>query len=88
MLGDELREFDALVVPSAPGEAPRGLEATGNPVFNRIWSLLHTPCVHVPTATGAQRLPLGLQVVGMIGDDARALACAHWVEQHLPVESL
>ncbi len=88
MLGDELREFDALVVPSAPGEAPRGLEATGNPVFNRIWSLLHTPCVHVPTATGPQRLPLGLQVVGMIGDDARALACAHWVEQHLPVESL
>ena len=88
MLSDLMREFDALIVPSAPGEAPRGLEATGNPVFNRIWSLLHTPCVHVPTATGPNGLPLGLQVVGRIGDDARALACAHWLQSNLPVEPL
>ena len=88
MLADLMREFDALVVPSAPGEAPRGLQATGNPVFNRIWSLLHPPCVHVPTATGPLGLPLGLQVVGMIGEDARALACAHWLERHLPVKPL
>lgn len=88
MLGDLLREFDALIVPSAPGEAPRGLQATGNPVFNRIWTLLHTPCVHVPTATGPLGLPLGLQAVGMIGGDARTLACAHWLERNLPVKSL
>ena len=75
--------FDALVAPSSPGEAPMGLEATGDPVFNRTWSLMHTPCVHVPITTGLNGLPLGLQVVGRIGDDARTLACADWIETRL-----
>ena len=80
---DAIAGFDVLVVPSSPGEAPRGLEATGDPVFNRTWSLMHTPCVHVPITTGPNRLPLGLQVVGRIGDDARTLACADWIETRL-----
>ncbi len=76
-------DCDVLVVPSAPGEAPRGIEATGDPVFNRTWSLLRTPAIHVPTGLGPNGLPLGVQVVGRIGDDARALACAAWVERAL-----
>ena len=75
--------FDVLVVPSAPGEAPRGLASTGDPVFNRTWSLLHTPSVQVPVGCGPNGLPLGLQVVGRIGDDARTLAAAHWIETRL-----
>ena len=75
--------FDVLVTPSAPGEAPAGLKSTGDPVFNRAWSLLHTPSVHVPITLGPRGLPLGLQVVGLIGDDARTLACAHWIETRL-----
>jgi len=67
-------------VPAAPGEAPRGLEATGNPVFNRIWTLLHVPAVTVPWTSGPHGLPLGVQVIGRVGDDARALACAHWLQ--------
>lgn len=82
-LADAMAGFDVLVVPSAMGEAPKGLDATGDPVFNRTWSLLHTPCVHVPLTTGPNGLPLGVQVVGRIGDDARTLACAHWLEQQL-----
>ena len=82
-LDGALGDFDALVVPSAPGEAPAGLEATGDPVFNRLWSLLHTPAIHVPLGEGPNGLPLGVQVVGRIGDDARALACARWIEQNL-----
>jgi amidase len=78
-----LGDLDVLVVPSSPGEAPAGLGFTGDPVFNRTWSFLHTPCVHVPLTFGPRGLPLGLQVVGRIGDDARALACAHWVEERL-----
>ena len=80
LLQGALGDFDALVVPSATGEAPAGLEATGDPVFNRIWSLLHTPAVHVPTSQGPDGLPIGVQVVGRIGDDARVLACAHWIQ--------
>lgn len=83
LLTDALGDFDALVVPAATGEAPRGLEATGDPVFNRIWSLLHGPALTVPCGKGPGGLPLGLQVVGRIGDDARTLACARWVERHL-----
>ena len=87
---DATTGFDALVVPSSPGEAPMGLEATGDPVFNRTWSLMHTPCVHVPITTGPNGLPLGLQVVGRIGDDARTLACADWIETRLrePVSAI
>ena len=80
-LADALGDFDALIVPSAPGEAPKGLESTGDPVFNRIWTLLHVPAVHVPVGKGPNGLPLGLQVVGRIGDDARVLACARWIER-------
>ncbi len=82
-LADAMTKIDVLVVPSAMGEAPKGLGATGDPVFNRTWSLMHTPCVHVPLTTGPNGLPLGVQVVGRVGDDARALACAHWIEQRL-----
>jgi len=76
-------DCDILLVPSAPGEAPHGIEATGDPVFNRTWSLLHTPAIHVPSGEGPNGLPIGVQVIGRIGDDARALACARWVEQAL-----
>ena len=84
---EDIAPFDVLMVPSAPGAAPLGLNSTGDPLFNRTWSLLHTPCVHVPLTTGLNGalngLPLGVQVVGRIGDDGRTLACAHWIEKHL-----
>ena len=82
LMADALGDYDALVVPATTGEAPPGLEATGDPVFNRIWSLLHGPAVNVPCGTGPNGLPLGLQVVGRIGDDARTLSCAAFVERH------
>ena len=82
-LPDVLAPFDALLVPSAPGEAPEGLESTGNPAFNKLWTLLQVPAVHVPLRNGPTGLPIGVQVVGRPGDDARVLACAHWVEKNL-----
>ena len=82
-LAGAMAGFDVLVVPSAMGEAPEGLGATGDPVFNRTWSLMHTPCVHVPLTIGPNGMPLGVQVVGRIGDDARVLASAHWIEQRI-----
>lgn len=75
--------FDVLVVSGAPGETPCGLAGTGDPVFNRTWSLMHTPSVQGPITLRPKGLPLGLQVVGRIGVDARTWAAAHWIETRL-----
>jgi Asp-tRNA(Asn)/Glu-tRNA(Gln) amidotransferase A subunit family amidase len=71
--------LDALVTPSAPGQAPAGLEWTGDPAFNLIWTSLHVPCVTVPAGTGPDGLPLGIQIVTRIGEDRQVLAWAQWV---------
>jgi Asp-tRNA(Asn)/Glu-tRNA(Gln) amidotransferase A subunit family amidase len=73
----------AIVVPAAPGEAPAGLAYTGNPVFNRMWTLLGTPCVTIPAGKGENGLPVGIQLVGRIGDDARLMNCALFAERAL-----
>lgn len=82
-LGTVFTECDVLLAPSAPGAAPLGLEMTGDPVFNRMWTLLHVPCVNIPVATTTGGLPLGLQVVGPIGADARTLTAAHCLHRML-----
>jgi Asp-tRNA(Asn)/Glu-tRNA(Gln) amidotransferase A subunit family amidase len=72
-----------LLTPSAPGEAPEGIAFTGDPVFNSIWTLAHTPCVTLPAGTGSRGLPLGLQLVGLRHADDRLLSTAAWVAAHL-----
>jgi Asp-tRNA(Asn)/Glu-tRNA(Gln) amidotransferase A subunit family amidase len=64
MLRERMHEVDALLVPAAPGEAPAGLLATGDPVFSRVWTLLGLPCVNVPGLHGPRGLPIGMQLVG------------------------
>lgn len=76
-------DYDVILTPSAPGEAPAGIETTGDANFNRGWTTLHVPCVTVPAGTGSGGLPLGLQIVGRIGDDARTLAAAAFLETAL-----
>ncbi|MBV9522896.1 MAG: amidase, partial [Alphaproteobacteria bacterium] len=76
-------EADALLVPSAPGEAPKGLARTGDPVFNRAWTMLHVPCATIPGGRGPNGLPIGLQLVGRAGEDARLLRTAAYLERAL-----
>jgi Asp-tRNA(Asn)/Glu-tRNA(Gln) amidotransferase A subunit family amidase len=73
------QEYDVLVTPAAPGEAPVGLGSTGEPVFNSLWSGLHVPCVTVPVDTGPNGMPLGLQIVARAGEDVIGLKWAEWV---------
>lgn len=70
---------DAIVAPSAPGEAPEGLGATGDPLFSRMWNLLQLPCVALPLGTGPHGLPLGVQLIGRRNEDSKLLAIAKWV---------
>jgi Asp-tRNA(Asn)/Glu-tRNA(Gln) amidotransferase A subunit family amidase len=74
---------DVVLAPSAPGEAPKGLSSTGDPVFNRPWHLLGCPMINLPFGRGEAGLPLGLSVVGRPGDDARTFAAAAWIEKAL-----
>jgi hypothetical protein len=71
--------FDAVITASAAGEAPAGIGWTGDPAFNALWTLLHGPCVTVPAGTGPQGLPLGVQIAGRIGEDAKVLAIGEWL---------
>lgn len=76
-------DVDALLTPSAPGAAPAGLETTGDPLFNKLWTLTGTPCVSVPGLEDASGMPLGVQVVARFGADTTALGVAHWLQERL-----
>jgi Asp-tRNA(Asn)/Glu-tRNA(Gln) amidotransferase A subunit family amidase len=76
-------KVDALLCPSAPGEAPEGVEFTGDPRFNSIWTSAGTPCVTLPAGAGTKGLPLGIQLVGLRHEDDRLLSTAAWVAAHL-----
>src|SRR5690606_16373223 len=72
---------DAIICAASPGPAPDGLSSTGDSAFNGIWTLCGTPVVSLPLFTTAEGLPMGLQVVGRVGDDARVLRTAAWLMQ-------
>jgi Asp-tRNA(Asn)/Glu-tRNA(Gln) amidotransferase A subunit family amidase len=71
-------DADALLTPAVLGEAPAGLDSTGDPRLARLWTLLGLPTVVVPAATGSTGLPVGVQVVGRPGGDAALLAITRW----------
>mgnify|MGYP001250781486 FL=1 len=78
-----LYEFDAILTPSAVGEAPLGLSDTGPITFNYLWTVLHMPAITLPLFTGPNGLPIGVQLVARRHDDDRLLAIARWVERHV-----
>lgn len=72
-------DFDVIVTPATPGEAPHGLETTGSPVFCTIWTYTGMPAITLPLLTGSNGLPIGVQLVAAHGDDARLLRTANWL---------
>jgi Asp-tRNA(Asn)/Glu-tRNA(Gln) amidotransferase A subunit family amidase len=76
---DLMAKTDVILTPSAPGAAPYGLESTGHPTFNRLWTLLGPPCINVTGLADTSGLPLGIQVVGRFARDRTALLAARFV---------
>lgn len=76
-------EYDAILTPAAPGPAPRGLDSTGNPIFCTLWTYLGTPAVTLPLLVAEDGLPMGVQLVGRRGNDARLLRTANWLVKTL-----
>jgi Asp-tRNA(Asn)/Glu-tRNA(Gln) amidotransferase A subunit family amidase len=71
--------YSAILTPAAAGTAPLGLQATGDPAFCTLWTLCGMPAISLPLMRGANGLPLGAQLVGPRGDDARLLCNARWL---------
>lgn len=74
-------EWDILISPSAPGTAPFGIKATGDPIFSRMWMLLGLPTLSLPAFVGPDGLPIGAQLVGAQRGDDALLRWAQWVER-------
>ncbi|MBK6851879.1 MAG: amidase [Burkholderiales bacterium] len=73
--------YDAIVTPATLGTAPSGLDSTGDPLMCTLWTFLGLPCLSLPLLHGENGLPIGVQLVGRRGDDARLLRTARWLVQ-------
>ncbi len=76
-------QVDILIAPSAPGEAPKTLEQTGDPIFSRGWTLLGLPCINLTVTTGPNGLPVGVTLVAGHGQDRLLLSAASALAQQL-----
>ncbi len=81
LLADAMADFDVILTPSAPGAAPHGFATTGDPIFNRLWTLMGAPCINVAGLNDGDGLPLGIQIIGRFGRDHAALEAALFVER-------
>ena len=72
-------DYDAILTPSACGEAPKGLKSTGNPIFCTVWTYCGMPCISLPLLQGKNGLPVGVQLVSSLFDDERLFRNASWL---------
>ncbi|HZE06248.1 MAG TPA: amidase [Solirubrobacteraceae bacterium] len=80
------QRYDAILTPSAPGTAPKGLASTGDPAFCSLWTLCGLPSLNLPIMRAANGLPLGVQLVGRRHFDGRLLRTARWLVARLSAE--
>jgi Asp-tRNA(Asn)/Glu-tRNA(Gln) amidotransferase A subunit family amidase len=79
--------FDAILTPAALGGAPEGLESTGDPIMQTVWTFAHLPSLNLPLFRLDNGLPLGVQAIGKAQDDARLLRSARWLVNSIATES-
>ena len=77
------RDYDAILAPAAPGDAPLFAESTGDPIFSTVWTLCGLPCVTMPLLASERGLPVGVQLIGGPEEDDRLLRSAQWMVSHL-----
>jgi Asp-tRNA(Asn)/Glu-tRNA(Gln) amidotransferase A subunit family amidase len=74
---------DAILTPSTIGEAPADLVSVSSSVFNRVWTLMHVPCLTIPAYRGPNGMPVGVQVVGPVGSDLKTMGVAQAIADAL-----
>jgi len=75
--------YDAVLLPAATGIAPP-LSDTGDAVMSRFWTTLQVPAMTVPVWRSAEGMPLGLQLLGRIGEDKALADVAQWFHARSP----
>jgi Asp-tRNA(Asn)/Glu-tRNA(Gln) amidotransferase A subunit family amidase len=73
--------YDAILTPAALGPAPKGLESTGNPIMQTVWTFAGLPVVSMPLLTLSGNMPLGVQAIGQAQRDGRLLRSCRWLVQ-------
>lgn len=73
------RDYDAIIAPSAPGEAPPIESGTGDPVFCTVWTLCGLPALSLPMLSGGAGLPVGVQLITGSEQDDRLFRTARWM---------
>ena len=76
-------DYDAILTPSACGEAPQGLSSTGDPIFCTVWTYCGMPSISLPLLQGNNKLPIGIQLVSSLYDDERLFRNASWLKKKL-----
>lgn len=75
-LAQQFASCDVIVAPGTLGEAPAGLDMTGDPLYSRAWTVLGLPALSLPVGHGGNGLPIGVQCLGPAYGDMRLLAAA------------
>lgn len=78
-----MASYDVLLTASAAGEAPVGLQSTGDASLCALWTAMHVPAITLPVFTGPHGLPVGAQLIGKRHEDRALLATAQWVWRQL-----
>jgi amidase len=81
--GEVFGGVDVLIAPCVSGEAPRGLQSTGDTRLQDIWTVLHTPALTLPTHKGPNGLPIGIQLIARQYRDEMLLEAARWISRQL-----
>ncbi len=77
------KEVDLLLTPTASGEAPRNLSFTGDHRFQSIWTQLRVPAITLPTHSGPNGMPVGIQLVSPAHEDGALMAAAQLIFRQL-----
>ena len=79
LLGAALEGYDGFLAPATTGEAPIGLDHTGDPIFCTLWTYTGLPAISLPLLQGSHEMPIGVQLIGPMGQDGRLLRTARWL---------
>ena len=82
-LDDLFDEYEAVLTPSTFGAAPAGVNSTGSPEMNTIWTFCGNPVINLPLLQNLEGLPVGVQIIGGKGDDARLFRTSRWLLEYL-----